>query len=295
MSSGITPIMERNNAFAWMIVDYLDLSPKAINRHILSEADPGGTLPEEKTYAAVLSALCDSTPETDEYFFRSVEKLDADSFRSNPYLQKIQFPTAHEGRWEFVHDSYVPYEAFICDDIEVLPDGMEIPKVGFFTEKFTFPSVHEGGREWMAVKPSEIRSMASPLSEMKGDIAVIGLGLGYFAFMASIKDEVSHVTVVERDSSAIHLFKKHILPQFPDPGKITIVEKDAFDFLGEVSSKADSPSGYDCIFVDIWHDTADGVEPFLKAKSMEKDGILYRYWLQKSLLSAIKWAEATAQ
>lgn len=293
--NGITPLMERNNAFAWMIVDYLDSSPKAINAKTLKEADPQGSLPEEMAYAAILSALCDSTEDTEAYFFRSVHRLDPVSFRENPYLKTIRFPDIKGKRWEFIHDSYDPFEAFICDDIEVLPDGTEIPQVGYFPEKISFPSVHENGREWMAVKPSEIRSMEEPLSAMRGNVAVIGLGLGYFAFMASMKPEVESITVVEKESEVIGLFKEHILPQFPFRDKITIVSGDAFDFLKDVEPHFGEKNGFDSIFVDIWHDTADGVGLYQRAKSLEKDGILYRYWLEKSLLSAIRWKDALGE
>ena len=279
--------MERNNAFAWMVVDYLDRMPRAINSEVLKEAGLDGSIPEERLYAEVMSALCGSTPDTDPYFYRSVARLDPDEFRSNPYLKTIKFPDAVSGNWEFKHDSYAPYEAFIRDDIEVLPDGTEIPLVGYFPEKVTFPSVHEGGREWMAVKPSEIRSMEEPLSVMRGKIAVIGLGLGYFAFMASLKAEVTHIDIVEKDPDVISLFRELILPQFPFKDKTIILKEDAFTFLGK-------EKGHDCVFVDIWHDTADGTDLYLKAKALEKEGTVYRYWAEKSLLSAIRWREADA-
>ena len=279
--------MERNNAFAWMVVDYLDRMPRAINPKILKEAGQGLQVPEERLYASVMSALCGSTPDTDLYFYRSVERLDPDEFRRNPYLKNIEFPDADSGKWEFKHDSYAPYEAFIRDDIEVLPDGTEIPLIGYFPEKFSFPSVHEGGREWMAVKPSEINSMKEPLEAMHGRIAVIGLGLGYFAFMASLKDEVTRIDIVEKDPDVISLFRELILPQFPFNDNVDILQEDAFSFLGK-------EKGHDCVFVDIWHDTADGTELYLKAKALEKEGTTYRYWAEKSLLSALRWREADA-
>ena len=289
--SGITPLMERNNDFAWMISDYLEESPGAINRKVLEEADPDGSLPEQTVYAAVLSAFCGSTPETDPYFFRSVEKLDAEEFLSDPYLRTIRFPETSHGRWSFTHEEYAPYEAFICEDLEVLPDGTEIPKVGYFGESFRYPAVKEGGREWMAVKPSEIRSMKEPISAMHGDIAVIGLGLGYFPFMASLKNEVRRITLVDRDPSVMALFEKHLLPQFPFRDKITLVQQDAFSFLERIPEDKKP----DCVFVDIWHDTSDGVPLYTKAKSLEKDGILYRYWLEKFLLSALRWRKAAGE
>ena len=52
---------------------------------------------------------------------------------------------------------------------------------------------------------------------------------------------------------------------------------------------------YDHAFVDLWHDTADGLELYLKAKKEENylkaKGIetMFSYWAEESLLSAYRW------
>ena len=90
-----------------------------------------------------------------------------------------------------------------------------------------------------------------------------------------------------KDPDVISLFRELILPQFPFKDKTIILKKDAFTFL-------EKEKGHDCVFVDIWHDTADGTPLYLKAKALEKEGTVYRYWAEKSLLSAIRWREADA-
>ena len=42
----------------------------------------------------------------------------------------------------------------------------------------------------MSLKPNEIETMEQPIENANGNILVYGLGLGYFAFMASQKNSV---------------------------------------------------------------------------------------------------------
>ena len=54
--------------------------------------------------------------------------------------------------------------------------------------------------------------MKLPVERAKGKVLTFGLGLGYFAYMCSLKEEVESVTVVEKDKSVIKLFNEIILP-----------------------------------------------------------------------------------
>ena len=99
--------------------------------------------------------------------------------------------------------------------------------------------------------------------------------------MASIKSNVSSVTVVERSSKVIELFKTYILPQFPDSSKIEIIEADAFDF----AENRMSDGRYDSVFVDIWHDPSDGCELYLRMKQYEHllPNAEFVYWVEDTL------------
>ena len=163
---------------------------------------------------------------------------------------------------------------------------MEIPQIGFFNEEFSFPTVFEDGREWMAIKPNEIETMKVPIEKANGKVVTFGLGMGYFAYMASLKENVSSVTIVERDKNVISLFKTHILPYFQNADKIKIVESDAFDYVkNQMSSE-----GFDYAFVDLWHDTSDGVDLYVKMKKLEhfSKNTKFEYWIEKSILVTIR-------
>jgi hypothetical protein len=103
--------------------------------------------------------------------------------------------------------------------------------------------------------------------------------------MVSQKPEVTHVTVVERDPSVISLFEEFILPQFPNRGKITVVEADAYAYAEAMGEKR-----FDCAYVDIWHDVLDGVNMYLRMKRLEhlSPGTRFLYWIEPSMLAWLR-------
>ena len=63
----------------------------------------------------------------------------------------------------------------------------------------------------------------------------------------------------------------------------------------ETANREKMQGRYDYAFIDLWHDTADGLEMYLKAKRIENKlhtaGLQtkFAYWVEKSLLSAYRW------
>ena len=280
------PPKELNNEIAWMVCDYLGDHPRAITKELMRQVDPDGTVPVERLYAALLAGFCGA--ERDEqmwYFNQMVRRCEVTEYQDNPYFKYVCFPQLKLGRWEITRDSYAPYEAFPCVDIKVFADGREVPQLGFFEEPFSFPVIKEDGREWMALKPNEVETMKDAIAKVRGSVTVFGLGLGYFTYMAARKENVSEVKVIEKSPEAIAIFTQFLLPQFPFEDKITIIEADAFDYLesGDMSS--------DYAFVDLWHDSGDGPELYLKAKSYENrhPRTRFLYWIEDSLKSALRW------
>ena len=344
--------------------EFINETPCAITERLMKEADPSGELPEEILYAAFMAGFCGISEDDttiNEYFHDAVHCLETRKYRDNPYLKNIKFPDTATRHWKFTHYSYRPYEAFICNDIDIDKNLREVPQIGFFRERFAYPAVEQDWREWMAVKPSEIETMRAPIEEATGRVVTFGLGLGYFAYMVSEKPDVTLLDIVERSEEAIALFERHILPQFPNKEKIRIIRSDAFGFLNEnmwqdarqeasgqckrstkegqcmeettnvqceivpeddqcwriskegqcreelnrsdrntqrgteTANREEKQGRYDYAFIDLWHDTADGLEMYLKAKRIENKlhtaGLKtkFAYWVEKSLLSAYRW------
>lgn len=129
----------------------------------------------------------------------------------------------------------------------------------------------------MNISPNEINTMAPSIKEAKGNVLVLGLGLGYYAFMVSEKDDVEKVTIIENDENIINIFNNYLFKFFPHKEKIQIIKNDAYKFTNENAHK------FNYIFVDLWHNPEDGLPIYLKFKAIEKEGIQYFYWLENGL------------
>ncbi len=275
-----------------LVASYLNNCPDLVTRETMEEITNGVKANEQRAFVSFLANVF-SENESEikliekEYLSKGVKRLSPEEYLKNPFFENIKIPEIKEGNWNFGYQSYKPYEGFIYRDIEVLPSYTEIPQIGYFDTKFTYPTVFENGVEWMAIKPNEIETMKHPIKKAEGRVLVYGLGIGYFAYMVSRKQEVDSVTIVERDQNVINLFKRHILPQFPNKSKINIVKSDAFDY-----AKSEMKNGnYNYVFTDLWHDVSDGVDLYVKMKKYEGTcpNSHFEYWIEKSLLSSIRW------
>ncbi len=283
----MSDVTQSNRALFHKLSVFLNLEPRFITPQMMRELTEDCGMSPPDAYALLLAAAMGlDTAGADRdlferYFPTMIRHLDPSDFLGDPYLTTVQLPDAAYGDWCFRREMYTPYEAFVCDDPVTLFDGRIIPQIGFFDEAFYFPAVLEGGREWMTVTPNEIRTMRAPIAAARGQVLTLGLGLGYFAFMAARKPEVAHVTVVERDPHVIRLFRELIAPQLPCREKITVIEADAFAFAETRMKEGD----YDMVFADIWHDPADGTDAYLRLKACEKylPQADYHYWIEATL------------
>ena len=288
-------IRKLNYRVGWLVADYLNETPCAVTPELMAELLPeaADAATEERVYGALLCGFWGLDPEASAedrfieamYLRPGLRRLDVAAYRENPYYQTVQIPERTVGQWQLTHQSYAPYELFLRDDLILTEDLRQIPALGYFAEAFSYPSVMQDGREWMSIKPSEIESSQAAIDAAFGHVVTFGLGLGYFAFMAARKPEVLSVTVVERDPSVIQLFREQLFPQFPCRDKITVIQADAFDYLKQDMSAA-SP---DFVFMDIWHDIADGLDLFVRARQYEArfQATRFMYWIDRSLKCAL--------
>ena len=263
--------------------------PDFISGELVKELSAEGAISERDIMAALLARSCgldiDKIPAHNilykQYFFNTVHMLDKSEYENDPYYKTVDFPKIKGKRWSFGKASYKPYEIFVCDDFKYMSEGGVIPQIGFFKESFTYPVVYENGREWMTVTPNEIKTMAPHVENAHGKVLTYGLGIGYYAFMVSSKENVSSVTVVEREDEIIEMFKKYLLPSFPFKDKINIIKSDAFEYAQKEAPK----ENYDFIFTDIWHDPSDGVALYKKMKNCEKfsPNATFAYWIEPTI------------
>ena len=285
---GLPPdtIRRYNNDLVRLFSLYLNLMPDAIDGKTVDELSKECHISRAEAYAQYLAAMAGlDTAGVDKPFFRhwllpAIHELDPVPYTNDPYFKNIKIPHDVRGKWELKTECLRPLEAFVCNDFVVTKDRRMIPQIGFFGEEYPFPAVLENGREWMTLQPNEMVTTYPAIDAAHGRVLTFGLGLGYFAYHACLKENVESVTVVDLSENVIDLFKTHILPQFPNKEKIKLVCEDAFSFADTKMA-----GHFDFVFADIWHDAGDGKELYLKMKEYEAKhpDIDFTFWLEDTI------------
>lgn len=282
-------IREDNSKIFALLSHYLNKAPDFIEKEEIEEIAQSGVSSEYAFKLILASAFgLDMVDNVDDmelfntYFNEMIHRLDAHIYYNNPYYRSIKIPTIKIGNSELKYEKYKPYEGFVCDDIVRTEEGRHIPQVGFFDTEFKFPAVLENGRIWMTITPNEIETMREPVDQAFGHVITFGLGLGYYAYMVSERDNVERITIVDSNEDVIGLFTEHILPQFEHGHKVNIIKADAFEYASEHLT----PGKYDFVFTDLWHDVSDGIDMYLKMKTFEQQcpDTVFTYWIEKSIL-----------
>lgn len=290
---------EDNFKITNLFASYLNLYPEIITKEMVDTLTEDGEIEKEEAIVALLGEIFaldfDKTDDRmliRDYLTPAVRLLNAEKYRNNPYYKNINLSDIKEGNWEIRIEKYPAYRGVICDDMIINSDFSEIPPLGFFTEEFSFPAILEGGNEWMTLTPVDLDTCDEAIEAARGRVVTFGLGLGYYAFMASEKPDVEEVVVVELSPDVIDLFKKHILPQMPNKHKIKIINMDAFEYAEKIMPR----ENFDLVFVDTWRDASDGAPMYRKMKSLEhlSPNTKFFYWIENFLISRIR-AENFAQ
>ncbi len=279
---------------------YLERCNEIINKEMMDALCGDGSISVKDGFCAILCEVfgldMDSSADDRrlirEYIMPSVRVLDPERYTKNPYYMNIKIPNVKNGKWELKTERYSAYRGVICGDMEIHEDFREVPPLGFFTEDFEFPAVLEDGNEWMTLTPVDLDTCDSAIERAHGRVVTFGLGLGYYTYMVSCKENVDSITVVEKSPDVIELFKRYILPQFSNPEKVRIVNEDAFLY-----AKHTMPGEkFDVAFVDTWRDASDGAPMYERMMELEhlSPDTEFIYWIENFLVSrlrAVKFAD----
>jgi hypothetical protein len=297
----IIKTFDNNFKITRLYAELLQRYPEVITKEIVDTLIEDGSISKEEAIVGVLSEIftLDFDKSEDrrlilDYLTPSVRLLDKGKYENNPYYKNIRLENLKDGNWEIKIEEYTPYQAVICDDMIIYEDFREVPPLGFFTDYFHFPAILEGGNEWMTLTPIDLDTCEEAIEAAKGRVVTFGLGLGYYAYMASEKEDVESVTVVELSKDVIKLFKTHILPQMPNGHKIKIINADAFEYAEKVMPS----ENFDLAFVDTWRDASDGAPMYERMRALEKynKNTKFMYWIENFLISrlrALKFATLT--
>lgn len=213
--------------------------------------------------------------------------LDTSEYLSNPYYKNIAPKISKRGNITLTYETYPPFLGFVYDDLIVGDDYREITPVGFFKEEFKHLAILQDDTIWMSIIPHEINTMKTPINSAHGNVLVFGLGLGYYTYMISLKDEVNSIDVIEFDKKVIDVFNQEILPLIPNEyaKKISIKHADAYEYIKNVKENQ-----YDYAFVDIYHNAFDGVICYYQIKPYEKhlSTTTFAYWIEDSLICLMR-------
>ena len=213
------------------------------------------------------------------YLAPSIKKLDVKDYIDNPYIKRIKPNNKTIGNIKLEYESYKPYEAFIYDSTKII-DDKQILSIGYFSEEFKYLTIKEDNNIWMLLTPNEINTMAKPIANARGKVLSFGLGLGYFQYMASLKDDVKEIIIVEKNKDIIKIFKELILNEFEYQNKITIIEDDLYHFIDN-----NDLNEYDDIFIDIWRDVSMGNIHYQKIRSkLNNIKCHIDYWIEDNIL-----------
>ena len=215
-----------------------------------------------------------------------ISPLKPNFFDNNSYFKTVKpKPTNSHGR-TIEYLTFKAFQPFSLNDIEVDENDyfLERSPISYCLKDEKYLALTNNKEVWMSITPNEINTMQPYIDQVSGNVLVLGLGLGYYPFMISEKDNVKNITIIEYDKNIISLFKEHLLPFFPHKDKIHIIQSDAFEYL------KNNKDHYDYLFADLWHNPEDGLPMYLKIKQFEKkmEGTFFQYWLEKSLLAMLR-------
>ena len=212
----------------------------------------------------------------DAYILNNFKKLDPKEYLDNEYAKTIK-ATGKYKKYALKYITYEPYQLFAYDDISLEGDK-ENSRIGYFDNKFSYLALTEGNNIWMSLNPNEIETMKPYINKAKGNVLVLGLGMGYVPFMMSLRSDVKSITIVEKDPEIIGLFNSLILPNYKNKGKIRVVEDDAINYVRKQNK-------YDYIFADLWHSPEDGLSLFVQLKRINKN---IDCWLEESMYALLR-------
>lgn len=235
-----------------------------------------------------------------DYEVSNIKELDIKDYINDRYYLDIKPKEVkikmNDNSYHLYYKYYKPFNYFLYDEIKVKDkDYKEINSLGYFNTPFKYLVLDKNDETWMSIIPHEINTMKEDISKIKGNIVVYGLGLGYFIYLASLKEDVNKIIVIEKDIEIINIFNKYLLPLFNNKSKdkIIILNDDAFSFNETklVNNKhiANNILINYC-YIDIYHNPLDALSSYIRFIRNEStnSNITYLYWIEDSIICYIR-------
>lgn len=220
----------------------------------------------------------------DKYLTQMVEKEDVDRYANDPFLKRISnIKINNKSKIKLDFDYIDPYQLYESNSPVYYLDGRAFPQLGYFDDELKYPVVDWYEKRLLRVSPFEINTMQWEIDNAKGKVLCAGLGLGYFAYMVSLKKDVESVTIVEKNKDIINLFNEYILPLFDNKEKIKIINDNPLKYLTNLKGK----KNIDYLFIYPWDSPSRGKQEYksyLELKNKFNDGV-FSYWLEDIMIN----------
>ena len=234
------------------------------------------------------------------YEVSNIKELDIKDYINDRYYLDIKPKEVKikmsDNSYHLYYKYYKPFNYFLYDEIKVKDkDYKEINSLGYFNIPFKYLVLDKNDETWMSIIPHEINTMKEDISKIKGNIVVYGLGLGYFIYLASLKEDVNKIIVIEKDIEIINIFNKYLLPLFNNKSKdkIIILNDDAFSFNETklVNNKYISNNILiNYCYIDIYHNPLDALFSYIRfiKNESKNSNITHLYWIEDSIICYIR-------
>ena len=122
-----------------------------------------------------------------KYLLRCLKYKDANKYKNNEYLNLLDKVSYNKKKLNILDWVINPYEIFISGDSYLQFDKNQyfIP-LSFTDKELRFKKIFFNKFTQFNISPLEIESMKLPLKIIKGNVLILGLREGYFAYMASL-------------------------------------------------------------------------------------------------------------
>lgn len=221
-----------------------------------------------------------------------IEEKDAEEIESDPYIQAFkEVPKSVSGNMACSNIRRLSKRCLTKYEEDQRDPSSLITKISYcYTRKTLYlPVLYEGlikKDPWMTVEPYEILTHNTRAKYVKGDVLLLGCGLGYTAFRLAQEDQVKSIDIVELSPDVKKLYDDNVRGITPNNYKINdIILADAIEYLYTTNLEK-----YNHIDVDIWRDTLDMTYPYLKCLALEDryPNIQFTYWIEDSFYNNLQ-------
>lgn len=221
----------------------------------------------------------------EEYYslFNPLQRISGFDFMQNPYMENILLKNISVNNIELVEDFYKPHEFVLFDQPTQDKNLLRKYTLGIFDSLAYTYLLKENSNVWMSINPMEINTSKKAISNAHGNVLVLGGGLGYYAYMVSLKENVNKITIVESNSTIKDILENMIIPQFGN-NKVSVINDDSYHFLNTYMSDS-----YNSVFVDTWPDNVKGMDEYKIYVKYENKypNVAFDYWLEDSILDSV--------